>query len=226
VLIATMTSLAASSRTNTVLEDATTDLKNAEFPGYLGKLFNPIRDTILVPVASKARDIVPRVAQAIPLPFLDESLAFVMGLSFGAVKLGYKVFPHPEVDTEQENAINRELMELGNEGMKLSDPNPILSSLKGVVGFAVNSIIDLATLPLNGKLREWIDMTIKFFGYLIYTGVGKDMMVAFGNPRGVENLLIIGNVQEERTYIRRLSTVVDVNIHTDDFKNIMKDAAR
>jgi hypothetical protein len=90
----------------------------------------------------------------------------------------------------------------------------------------VNSIIDLATLPLNGKLREWIDMTIKFFGYLIYTGVGKDMMVAFGNPRGVENLLIIGNVQEERTYIRRLSTVVDVNIHTDDFKNIMKDAAR
>jgi hypothetical protein len=149
-----------------------------------------------------------------------------MGVSFGAAKLGYKVFPHPEVDTEQEDAINEELMELGNEGMKLSDPNPILSSLKGVIGFAINSIIDLATLPFNGKLREWINMTIQFFGFLLYTGVGHEMVVAFGNPRGIENLLITGNVQAERTYIRRSSTVMDVIPNTHDFKNIMKGAAR
>ena len=221
-----MTSVSTSYRTTTVLEDATTDLENAEFPGYLGKLFNPLRDAILVPVASKLKDVVPGVAQAIPLPYLDESLAFVMGISFGAVKLGYKAFPHLEIDTEQEDVVNKELMELGNMGMKLSDPNPIISSVKGVIGFAVNSIIDLATLPFNGKLREWINMTIEFFGYLLYTGIGKEMVGAFGNPRGIENLLITGNVQAERTDIRRSSTVMGIIPTTNDFKNIMKDAAR
>jgi hypothetical protein len=214
-------------RTTKVLEGATKDLENAEFPGYLGKLFNPIRDEILVPVTSKATDIVPGVAQAIPLPFLDESLAFGMDVSFGAFKLGYKVFPQSGVEKEQEDAINKELMQLGHEGMKLTDTNPILSSLKAVFGFAASSIIDLATLPFNGKLREWIDMTIKFFGYLLVTGVGKEMLVAFGNPRGIQNLLIIANVQSKRTSdIRRSSTVMDVSIPTDEFKNIMKDSAR
>ena len=223
-----MTTSLTSSRTTAVLENAITDLESAEFPGHLGKLFNPLRDAILVPVASKLKDFVPGVAQAIPLPYLDESLAFLMGVSFGAVKLGYKVFPHLEVDAEQEDAINKELLELGNEGMKLSDSNSILSSLKGVFGFAVNSVIDLATLPFNGKLREWINMTIEFFGYLLYTGVGKEMVVAFGNPRGIENLLITANVQAERTEFRRLSTVMMSagTPTTHDFKNIMKDAAR
>jgi hypothetical protein len=214
------------SRTTKVLEGATKDLENAEFPGYLGKLFNPIRDAVLVPVASKATDIVPGVAQAIPLPFLDESLAFVMGVSFGAFKLGYKVFPHPGVEKEQEDAINQELMQLGHEGMKLTDTNPVLSSLKAIFGFTASAIIDVATLPFNGKLREWVDMTIKFFGFLLVTGVGKELVVAFGNPRGIENLLIIGNVQAKRRYIRRSSTVMDVSIPTDEFKNIMKDSAR
>jgi hypothetical protein len=86
------------SPTTKVLEEATTDLENAEFPGYLGKLFNPFRDTVLVPVVDKAMDIVPGLARAIPLPFLDESLAFIMGISFGTVRFGYNVFPHPEVE--------------------------------------------------------------------------------------------------------------------------------
>jgi hypothetical protein len=223
-----MASLTASaSRTTKVLEDATTDLENAEFPGYLGKLFNPIRDAILVPVASKATDIIPGVARAIPLPYLDESLAFVMGVSFGGVKLGYKVFPHPEVDKEQEDVVNQELKSLGNMGMKrYYTPKPFLSSLSGAFGFAFSSIIDLATLPVNGKLGEWIEMTTEFFGYLVYTGIGKEMLTAFGNPRGIDNLLIIGKVQEKKEYIRRSSTVMDVSIPTDDYKNLMKDAAR
>jgi hypothetical protein len=65
--------------------------------------------------------------------------------------------------------------------MKLTDPNPVVSSLKGVIGFASNSIIDIATLPFNGKLRQWVEMTIKFFGYLLYTGVGNEIVGAFGN---------------------------------------------
>jgi hypothetical protein len=117
-------------------------------------------------------------------------------------------------------------MELGKEGMKLNDPNPIVSSLKGVIGFASNSIIDIATLPFNGKLRQWVDTTIKLFGYLLYTGVGNEMVVAFGNPRGIDNLLIIGNILAKRTNIRRSSTVVHYNIPTGDFNNIMKDAGR
>jgi hypothetical protein len=95
------------SPTTNVLEEATTDLENAEFSGYLGKLFNPIRDTVLVPVVGKAMDIVPGLARAIPLPFLDESLAFIMGISFGTVRFGYNIFPHPEFEKEQGDAINQ-----------------------------------------------------------------------------------------------------------------------
>eukprot|EP00558_Chaetoceros_sp_UNC1202_P008808 CAMPEP_0197251000 /NCGR_PEP_ID=MMETSP1429-20130617/55328_1 /TAXON_ID=49237 /ORGANISM="Chaetoceros sp., Strain UNC1202" /LENGTH=48 /DNA_ID= /DNA_START= /DNA_END= /DNA_ORIENTATION= len=31
-----------------VLEGATTDLQNAELPGFVGKVFNPVRENILV----------------------------------------------------------------------------------------------------------------------------------------------------------------------------------
>jgi hypothetical protein len=52
------------------------------------------------------------------------------------------------------------------------------------------------------------------------------MVIAFGNPLGIDNLLIIGNVQAETTYIRRSSTAMNVSIPNDDLKNIMKDATR
>jgi len=148
-----------------VLEDAAEDLKYAEFPGYVGKVFNPVRDNVLLPATNKATEIVPVVASYIPLPFVDEVGAFALNVPITAMRLGYYILPHPEVDKESEHIEAQELKAVGELAMrKFSKPNPILSSAMGAVGFVANSVLDLATLPFSGKLGDWLEATIMFIG--------------------------------------------------------------
>lgn len=222
-----------SPRINKILENAALDLTNAEFPGYLGKVFNPIREGLLIPFANTATDIVPKVAGSIPLPFLDEMGALAMSVPIGVIKLVYTVLPHKEVDDESNDEINEEIRMLGKAGMRMARPNPLYSSLMGVFGFATNSVLELVALPFSGHLGEWTDTVIKFFGFLIYTGIGEELVHAFGNPRAIESMLIIGNVQANDNFLgcksRRAMTAMDglpPGMSQDAFKLVMKDAAR
>jgi hypothetical protein len=139
-----------------VLEEAAEDLKYAKFPGYVGKVFNPVRDHVLLPATNKANEIVSTVASFIPLPFVDEVGAFALNVPINAMRLGYSILPHPEVDNkESEQIVAREYIIAGEAAMmKFSEPNPFLSSVMGVVGFAANTARDIATIPFHGKLQE------------------------------------------------------------------------
>jgi hypothetical protein len=85
-------SLSKISRIEGVLRDATNDLQNAELPDFL---FNK-----LVPVTTKASDVVPKVAKFIPLPFVDRVGAFALSVPLKAVKIGYSLIPREEKDQE------------------------------------------------------------------------------------------------------------------------------
>lgn len=232
----TSTKRTPSPHINKVLENATANLKNAEFPGYLGKLFNPIRERLLIPIAIKATDIVPKVVDVIPLPFLDEMGAFAMSVPFGTMKLAYTIIPHKEVDDESNDAITHEFKRRGENGMrklKPKEPNPITSSLMGIYGFATNTILDLAALPFNGHLSKWTGTVVELFGFLLCSGIGEELVTAYGNPRGIQNLLIIGNAQAKDNGIgcegRRARVAMDSlppGMTPETFKLVLKDAAR
>jgi len=130
-----------------VLEEAAEDLKYAEFPGYVGKVFNPVRDHVLLPATNKANEIVSTVASFIPLPFVDEVGAFALNVPINAMRLGYSILPHPEVD-------NKESEQIVAHELNIVSENPFLSSVMGVVGFAANTARDIATIPFHGKLQE------------------------------------------------------------------------
>jgi len=85
------------SRIEEVLKDATTDLKNAKLPDFVGK--------ILVPVTTKAAKFVPAAVSAIPLPFVDRVGAFVLSVPLNAMKLGYSILPHADLEKDQQNQL-------------------------------------------------------------------------------------------------------------------------
>ena len=85
------------SRTGKVLKQAKSDLEYAEFPGYPGKLFNTIRERLLIPVTGWAGDAVPAVVHKIPLPFVDAITAFSLTVPFTAAKMSYSLLPQKEL---------------------------------------------------------------------------------------------------------------------------------
>ncbi|GFH49771.1 hypothetical protein CTEN210_06247 [Chaetoceros tenuissimus] len=228
-----------------VLKGAKEDIENAELPGIAGKVYHPVRDEILVPFAEKASHMLPAVAGAIPLPYVDEVGAMALKIPVGATKAAYSLLI-PSVDMESNYAIEKDLSEAyefkleekkktdkkGN-GNK-SSPKPTLASLMGVVGFATNSVIDVLTLPLNGKFGDWYDSSKKFFSYLMYSGVDRELLGAFLDAHAFENLLLIERVQRERNVVgdknsRRARTAMSSlppNIDQPMLKSIIKDSCR
>ena len=228
------------SRTGKVLKQAKSDLEYAEFPGYPGKLFNTIRERLLIPVTGWAGDAVPAVVHKIPLPFVDAITAFSLTVPFTAAKMSYSLLPQKGVEEEATEAVHNELFALGaaamadpemQEQLEL-EPN-FLSSLKGVVGFLGNTIKDLALMPFR-QLDDWTKMTFQFVGYLMYSGIGVTLFKAFANNRAIENVTIIGRTQEKYDSVTvRQNKVAMKEVPPSlmpspaaDFKDIMKDAAR
>jgi hypothetical protein len=81
-----------------VMEQAKLDLKQAGFPGIMGSVFNPVRDVVLTPALALSAEIVPAVADKIPLA--GAVGAHALGAVFGAIKFGYDILPHKEVTTD------------------------------------------------------------------------------------------------------------------------------
>lgn len=218
-----------------VLDDAEIDLKNAELKGVVGKIFNPVFDIVLAPATAMASDILPGVAGAVPLPFVDEVSSVLLGVGFGAVKLGYSISPlsvDPNLDNETDS-LQHDDFERNVKIRKANvAPNPLLSSLMGVVGFATNSAFDLLRLPFSSDLREWINTSSKFVGYLACTGVGDELLKAFMSPGVVDAMMIIARAQEGKNSgleSRRIRTAMDSLpegiSRKSHFKVIMKKAA-
>ena len=94
------------SRIEEVLKDATTDLKNAKLPDFVGK--------ILVHVTTKAAKFVPAAASAIPLPFVDRVGAFVLSVPLNAMKLGYStILPRADLEKDQQNQLRTVMQTAG-----------------------------------------------------------------------------------------------------------------
>lgn len=217
-----------------VLTDATDDLKDAEFTGIVGFVANPITENLLVPASETVAKVVPAVADTIPLPFVDEIGAFALSVPMAAAKMTYSLLPFHTTNTEDEHQT------LFNEDLKTGTkkahegPNKIKSSLASAVGFGVNSVIDIASIPFNGTFSEWVDTLEKFIGYIVLSGVGKEMFGAFANYRVLYNLLIVARVQEsgnktmspESRRLRAAMPSLPEGMDNTLFKSIMKDSAR
>jgi hypothetical protein len=149
------------------------------------------------------------------------------------MKLVYTILPHKEVNDESDDTIHQEVRMQGEKGMRQLKPKPFFSSLMGVFGFATNTILELAALPFNGHLGEWTDTVVQLFGFLLNSGIGTELVSAYGDPRGIANILIIGNVQAEDNGIgcesRRGMVAMDSlppGMTPEAFKLVLKDAAR
>jgi hypothetical protein len=76
-----------------VLKDAATDLENTKiFPEFFG--------STLAPATSMASVIMPKVADSIPLPFVDEVGAMALSVPINAVKAGYSLIHQEEKGQE------------------------------------------------------------------------------------------------------------------------------
>ena len=230
--------ISAPARENTprltkVLKGAREDLEDAELPGIAGKVFSPVRDRVLVPIADRATKILPTVVGTIPIPFLDEIGAWMFGVPFAVLKAGYThLIPH-EFEDEVKQNMDKDLNKVVKIGFEKfgSRVKPVLSSITGVASFAANTAIDITTIPFNGKLGEWNDSIIKFNGCLMYAGVSKDLLRSFFDINALENLAIIGRVQAKRNEIggstRRMRTAMSNSpVQLSILKAIMCDAAR
>jgi len=220
-------------RLTKVLKGAREDLEDAELPGIAGKVFSPVRDRVLVPIADRATKILPTVVGTIPIPFLDEIGAWTFGVPFAVLKAGYThLIPH-EFEDEVKQNMDKDLNKVVKIGFEKfgSRVKPVLSSITGVASFAANTAIDITTIPFNSKLGEWNDSIIKFNGYLMYAGVSKDLLRSFFDINALENLAIIGRVQAKRNEsggsTRRMRTAMSNSpVQPSIFKAIMCDAAR
>lgn len=182
-----------------VFEDAEEDLKDSEFTGIFGKVLNPLTDMVILPVAEKATEIVPAVAGAIPLPFVDEVSSAVVGVGFGAAKLGYHIFPYSadaDVAKEADGLFGNDMIK--NYKNKPQEPKPLLSSAMSAIGFASNSVIDIVRLPFSGDLGKWMTTSKMFFGYMATSGVGGEVMDAFASPGALSAIMIIAKIQAGR----------------------------
>ena len=215
-----------------VFEDAEEDLKDAEITGLPGKVLNPLAHKVWLPVAEKVTEIVPAVIGAIPLPFVDEISSAVVGVGFGAAKLGYHIFPYSadaDVAKEADGLFGNDMIKnLKNVPRK---PKPFVSSVMSVVGFASNTAIDLVRLPFSGDLGQWIDTSKKFFGYMASSGVGGEVMDSFLSPGVIDAIMIIAKVQDEENdsknslRIRTAMSSLPAGIADKaDFKTILFDA--
>mmetsp|Transcript_40760 Transcript_40760/g.85623 ORF Transcript_40760/g.85623 Transcript_40760/m.85623 type:complete len:609 (-) Transcript_40760:295-2121(-) len=211
-----------------VLDGAKKDLEDAEFPGYIGKVFNPVRDEVLVPVTSKATEIVPNITSAIPLPYMDDASAFAMRVPIAAIKFGYGMIPHKDPGQEGHDAIAQEFDSAFHQ-ITLSKPQPLFANLYAVIGFAANSAIDLATLPFGGKLGNWVESSKKLIGYIGVSGIGEELKESFTDPNAIENMLIIARAQAAHNDVgtantRRLRTAFSSyppSVDDSKFKDIL-----
>lgn len=186
------------SKLEKVLDQAEEDLRNAELRGFAGKLTNPVLDNILAPATAFAADTLPKVVEAVPIPFLDEVSSGALNLGFETVKFGYSIFPlRAESDVEKESTDMHEA-ELEEQHRRYMKSRPKLSNLALALGGAFNATIDLLRLPFSGDMREWAEATKKLVGYLAYSGVGSEIIDVFLSPGSVSAMKIIAEVQEEK----------------------------
>lgn len=74
-----------------VMDQAKKDLQNAGFPGLVGEIFQPVRDTVLEPVLSETEKVLCFAEAHIPI---GDVTAFALQNVFGAIKAGYGMVPH------------------------------------------------------------------------------------------------------------------------------------
>lgn len=228
-----------------LIEDATEDLKNVSLPGVVGKFFNPLREEVLVPLATKTtEELLPNIPLWSPLDTVGSK---VVALPIEATKLGFSILGlHQDVKKEVTESIDREIDALLFEESLLIEEGDgpdsnVLSSLMGVLGFVGNTALDIATLGRNGKLHRWVCAFTKVMLYIaLKSDIMKDAVKAFANPRAGVNVLLIARVQEKaneskeikktrrgRTAIHGIPCGIDKNIFKEDVcKNIVKDAMR
>jgi predicted transcriptional regulator len=85
------------------------------------------------------------------------------------------------------------LFNLEKRGLK-ETPSDIISSLKGVVGFGVNTVVDFLSAP-GQKASEWWDSSVSLLGYLLYSGIAGDLVQTFVRPGAITDIRIMGSAQ-------------------------------
>jgi len=208
----------ASLRVSKVLADAQEDLKHADFPWIFGSIFNPVREAILLPTVKYATVAIEVVIPHVPVPFTDEICASFIGATVAVIKFGYCLLPHEDMAEISKAEFTKTLDDneerLARRRKEIFARNFIDSSLLGLWGFGMNTVIDILSVPFDRKLPGMVECVDKLLAYMIYTGIDKELEKAFLNPRAINNILIVARVQEaldgiSSPYSRRKRTSLD-----------------
>ena len=192
------------SHVQAVLETAQKDLNDAEWPGIIGLIANPVRGLVLRPILGVATHVLPTVASHVPL--LDGLSASVLEVTFGAVKMGYTIFPHlPQMNVHAQNELvdgaTRAKVAWYQEPKRevtllqtfLSVPGYIASYSMSAITSGINTTRDLLTFP-EEKFVEWQKTLDLFFGYMAQFGMEEKVMKVWLNPRTELNMVIMARI--------------------------------
>jgi len=198
-----------------VLERAGEDLDNAQLPSLVNWAFAPFRDLILSPIVHTASKVAPAI------PIVDDVISFFLGNTFQVVKSAYSILPQTQEEgfrhQVQHEAEKEAVVSMKKRGRQ-EKPSGIVSTVKAGFGFVFNAAVDFLTSP-GQKVSEWGTASIALLGYLLYSGIGRDLAQAFARPGAINDIRIMGNVQA------RLKDVRHAQVATEEVRNFpLKDA--
>lgn len=193
-----------------VLEEATADLANAEYPGLLCLLFDPVRDKVLTPALRLATNAVPVSSNEIPVPFVDKIGSCALGFAFGFIKYGYGFLSPVNLEDRAKDEVETDSLEIREEYLAkrrkqevlrmgminriLEVPNVIKMTTLQITGFVLNALLDIISSP-GEKMSDWVESIKELEGFLVQSGIDKELIHAFARENSYGSMRIISRIE-------------------------------
>ena len=219
----TTTTTTAWSSLSKVLQDAERDLDKSEWPGVIGLVLHPLRDTVWLPSVKLAQNIAP---PALP-PTMDQVASTVVGAACGVVKFTYSVLPHtPSLREISVNEIQKESLQTFDRLSERFGGRDIIALILTGAGFVSNFLLGIITNPVQ-KFGVFCDTVKIFFAFLVHVGIDEELAQGFMTPRVVTNMLITARIQASFAQNRREQAAFTNDPITAETKwNLLKESER
>lgn len=196
-----------------ILQDAEHDLDNSEWPGMMGTVLHPVRDTFwLPPLRFFNQHIAPIATSALPST-IDHAVGAVVGVTSGAIRFTYGILPHiPSLSEFAVQEIETTSLLTFNRLPSRDSVSDAISQLFSLFGFVLNSILDLLTNPAQ-KYSAFLNTIKMFAAFLMRTGITTELSNAIATRNAVTNMMLVARIQGSLDDSRR----ADVAFRTPPF---------
>jgi hypothetical protein len=188
-------SIAPMSIVGKILQDAERDLDNSEWPGVMGTVLHPLRDTLwLPPLRFINQHIAPAATSVLPST-IDHAAGAMVGVTSEAIKFTYGILPHiPSLDEVAVQEIETTSLRTFNRLPNRDSVSDAISKLFGLFGFVLNTILDILTNPAQ-KYSAFLGTIKIFVAFLIRSGITNELSNAIATRNAVTNLMLTATIQ-------------------------------